>query len=400
MRFRAFQLATLGIIVVAVWHCQHQDGTFTLKDEVCFEREILPVFQASCGTMGCHDNYSRTEGLNLTTYSGISRIVDPGNPGASPAYTVLVSKWERMPPDNPLPESKRQLIRLWILQGAKNSSCPDTLADTGDEDGDGVLNFEDNCPYTSNPDQSDVDNDSIGDLCDDSDNDGIIDIDDNCPDLYNPLQEDDDGDGIGNPCDTDFVAAGIAGVCFERDLYPMFLSSCALSGCHDGSTHEPENLLTDYAHIMQGISPGSPAGSKIYRAVTNTGGGGEDDDRMPPAPYQSLTTLQIDNLKTWIEEGALNEDCGELPFKTEGITFSGDILPIIQNNCRGCHSGYQPEAGLTLLNYGDVAAIAQNGRLENVIKNLYGLQMPPGVILSDNQIIMIDQWIRDGYPDN
>jgi hypothetical protein len=35
-----------------------------------------------------------------------------------------------------------------------------------EEDGDGFSDYEDNCPHTYNPDQLDVDNDSIGDVCD------------------------------------------------------------------------------------------------------------------------------------------------------------------------------------------------------------------------------------------
>lgn len=35
-----------------------------------------------------------------------------------------------------------------------------------DSDGDGILNAADNCPGASNSNQSDIDNDSIGDPCD------------------------------------------------------------------------------------------------------------------------------------------------------------------------------------------------------------------------------------------
>ncbi len=67
---------------------------------------------------------------------------------------------------------------------------------------------DDNCPLRSNPAQTDIDMDGIGDLCDtnicilgDPDNDTICDDDDNCPGFYNPAQQDNDQDGAGNGCD-------------------------------------------------------------------------------------------------------------------------------------------------------------------------------------------------------
>lgn len=44
-----------------------------------------------------------------------------------------------------------------------------------DTDGDGVFDDEDNCPDMPNPDQADIDGDTVGDVCDnDIDNDGVI----------------------------------------------------------------------------------------------------------------------------------------------------------------------------------------------------------------------------------
>jgi PKD repeat protein len=58
-----------------------------------------------------------------------------------------------------------------------------------DDDGDGILDTEDNCPDEYNPEQEDGDADGLGDVCD------------NCPDSVNPDQADADGDGSGDACD-------------------------------------------------------------------------------------------------------------------------------------------------------------------------------------------------------
>ena len=51
----------------------------------------------------------------------------------------------------------------------------------GDLDEDGILNADDNCIYTPNPDQADSDSNGVGDVCEDNDGDGVINYEDNCP---------------------------------------------------------------------------------------------------------------------------------------------------------------------------------------------------------------------------
>ncbi|MFK6999644.1 thrombospondin type 3 repeat-containing protein [Flavobacterium oreochromis] len=81
-----------------------------------------------------------------------------------------------------------------------------------DSDGDAVLDANDNCPYTFNPDQKDSDEDGVGDVCDnclkqkntdqkDTDNDGVGDTCDNCISKPNFDQTDSDKDEIGDVCD-------------------------------------------------------------------------------------------------------------------------------------------------------------------------------------------------------
>ena len=71
-----------------------------------------------------------------------------------------------------------------------------------DTDMDGIPDSSDNCPTTANADQADLDNDGIGDVCDDDmDDDGVPNGSDNCPMNANPGQEDSDSNGIGDACE-------------------------------------------------------------------------------------------------------------------------------------------------------------------------------------------------------
>jgi len=82
-----------------------------------------------------------------------------------------------------------------------------------DFDSDGILNQNDNCPNTYNPDQKDNDNDGMGDVCDvDDDNDGVKDGEDNCQFVSNPDQKDNDNDGMGDACDNDDDNDGVLDV--------------------------------------------------------------------------------------------------------------------------------------------------------------------------------------------
>lgn len=80
-----------------------------------------------------------------------------------------------------------------------------------DDDGDTIADSIDHCPRTYNPEQSDRDDNGIGDACDGSDRDadGILDAFDNCPLHWNPDQTDADRDRAGDACDADDDNDGI-----------------------------------------------------------------------------------------------------------------------------------------------------------------------------------------------
>jgi hypothetical protein len=182
-----------------------------------------------------------------------------------------------------------------------------------------------------------------------------------------------------------------ADICFERDVLPIFVSNCAMSGCHDSKTREEGYELTNYATITsKGIKPGNPNDSKIWESI--------DEGEMPP--NNSLTAEQKAIIKTWIADGAKNgvgcvSNCDSTVY-----TYSGAISGIITTYCKGCHTNPGASANLDLNSYSNVKAAAESGKLLNSVMgtNAYTIMPPSGNKLSDCQITQIKKWITNGYP--
>jgi subtilisin family serine protease len=124
-----------------------------------------------------------------------------------------------------------------------------------DFDGDGVPDSSDNCPNVANADQSDIDSDLLGDVCDpDDDNDRVPDARDAFP--SDPSESvDTDNDGIGNNADTDDDNDGIPD---EQDAFPLDPSEY-LDSDNDGIG---DNADTD--------SGGSGSGLDLYTLILMT----------------------------------------------------------------------------------------------------------------------------------
>ena len=178
-------------------------------------------------------------------------------------------------------------------------------------------------------------------------------------------------------------------ICFERDILPIFVSNCAMSGCHDANTRAEGYNLSNYSSIVKrGIKAGNPAGSEIWEVI--------DDGSMPP--NGKLTSLQRSYIKTWIAAGAKNGINCFVGCDSNVFTYSAGVSKIM-SQCTGCHSGTNASGRIDLSNAAGVKSIALSGRLVGSVKQLSGfVSMPPygSPKLSDCQITQIQKWINNG----
>lgn len=196
------------------------------------------------------------------------------------------------------------------------------------------------------------------------------------------------------PCSPDSVY-------FQSQVLPLLVSQCGSSGCHDAASHEDGIVLTSYASVFSKsgmVVKGNANQSKLYKVLFETG-----EDRMPPPPADPLSAEQKNMIKIWINQGALNNTCnnGGANCNLTQVTFSGVIMPIIANKCKGCHSGTNPSGKLSLTTYAEVKASAQSGKLYGAVAYLSGyVGMPVGSKLPGCEVQQIKAWIDAGYPNN
>lgn len=306
--------------------CKHESEIIDTFPEICFEAQVLPVLQNNCALSGCHDGLNEEANYKLTAYPDIIKAVDPGNPSGSPLYTSLIDKWsdDIMPPSQPLSLENRTIIRIWIEQGALETTCTDSTDTTGNNtfileracfQRDIFPVIQSSCAFAGCHDDITAADDVIltsynsilnevipNDAAESKLYQKLVedDINDRMPPVgYNPLTQaqidsiyawinygalDED---CGTYCDTASIISysGIVG--------PMIVSNC--KGCHTGSNPSGGIKLDGYNDVSAIVQSGQFEG--VLRAIPPY-------PLMPPAG--TLTECQIRQIEIWIAEGYIN----------------------------------------------------------------------------------------------
>lgn len=87
---------------------------------------------------------------------------------------------------------------------------------------------------------------------------------------------------------------------------------------------------------------------------------------------------------------------------TSTVTYSAKVVPILQQQCYGCHSIASPAGNIAMSTYATDKVIALNGKLYGSISHSSGYSPMPksGNKLSNCQIAIIKKWIDAGSPNN
>ena len=91
------------------------------------------------------------------------------------------------------------------------------------------------------------------------------------------------------------------------------------------------------------------------------------------------------------------------------VSFSGEILPLIESRCINCHGGDRTEEGLSLRTHADILAGSENGAVivpgdaaNSLLAEMVAEQKMPkrGPKLTPPQVQLIIDWINQGALDN
>ncbi len=185
---------------------------------------------------------------------------------------------------------------------------------------------------------------------------------------------------------------------FEKRIRPVLSSRCYT--CHTG-LKSGGLRLDSLQNILKGgndgavIVLGHPEDSILIKAISHT------HERLKmPLGGPKLDDETIEDFKQWIHDGAFWPE-------TRQEFFNAHIRPTLSRNCLPCHSA-KPQGGLLLDSREHILKGGQSGPalapgdpdksllIQVALHKGERFQMPPGKMLSDEELADLVAWVRQG----
>ncbi|RLD35933.1 MAG: hypothetical protein DRI74_09980 [Bacteroidetes bacterium] len=121
-----YQLIITIVLAAVVASCTYKkiDEDPVLPQNVSFQNDLIPLFNTSCNSAGCHATNGippdLTEANSYDDLMNSSGMVDVVHPEKSELYLRMVDVQSPMPPSGVMTYPASQVLS-WITDGAKNN---------------------------------------------------------------------------------------------------------------------------------------------------------------------------------------------------------------------------------------------------------------------------------------
>jgi hypothetical protein len=130
-RIKRFHFLVIAMLVMMIPCCKDNttdpgtNDTFPASN-LSYSEHIQPIFITYCGVVECHDSYTRSGNLDLTSYYGATAragIIVKKNANSSILVQRIIGSIQPQMPlyRPPLSTNKIQAIKTWINEGANNN---------------------------------------------------------------------------------------------------------------------------------------------------------------------------------------------------------------------------------------------------------------------------------------
>ena len=169
-------------------------------------------------------------------------------------------------------------------------------------------------------------------------------------------------------------------------LTMIFILMVALAACSGGNTPSANNTMQDEPAVNNSTSSEPTENSTM------------PEDTTPPTDEPVQEPAEADTASTDTDAET-----------TATVSFSADVLPIIESRCINCHGGDRTEGELVLRSYDDMMAGGESGAVitpgdatNSLLVELVTNQKMPkrGPKLTPPQVELITTWVNEGAQNN